>query len=303
MIPDRGALRNTLQAAGLGAASDELAALTRRRLDAHGDADRWRSVLRSLPEAAGDPDRLRNALLELAPWRKGPFELGGIEVDAEWRSDLKWARVADAIGSLHGRRVLDVGCGNGYYAFRMREAGADVVIGLDPTVLYVMQFLAVQYFRADPGIAVLPLRLDELPAAPMAFDTTFSMGVLYHQRSPLEHLRQLRATLAPGGELVLETLYLPGDEAFARTPPGRYARMNNVWLLPTIAELVTWLERSRFDAVRVVDTSVTTSEEQRRTDWMPFESLADGLDPDDPSQTIEGWPAPRRVVVIAARPA
>ena len=38
-------------------------------------------------------NQLRNSLKELMPWRKGPFHLLGIDIDAEWRSDLKWQRL------------------------------------------------------------------------------------------------------------------------------------------------------------------------------------------------------------------
>ena len=244
----------------------------------------------------------RELLLGLSPWRKGPFELDGVTIDSEWRSDLKWQRLEDGIAPLDGRAVLDVGCGNGYYALRMHEKGARCVVGVDPTILYVLQFVAVQLHRRAPGVFVLPLRLDELPAEPHSFDTTFSMGVLYHQRSPIEHLRQLRGTLRRGGQLVLETIYIPGEESHAFTPPGRYARMRNVWLLPTIAELTTWLHRSGFRDVEIIDRSVTTTDEQRSTEWMTFESLAEALDPADPTVTVEGWPAPRRVIVVAHAP-
>ncbi len=276
--------------------------LIRKRLspDAHGDMPRWLEVLERLP--ASGTDASRALLLELSPWRKGPFDLGGIAIDAEWRSDIKWGRLEKAIESLQGRRVLDVGCGNGYYALRMREAGASSVIGMDPTLLYVVQFLAVSKFLSPDNVFVLPLRLDEAPGDAQAFDTTFSMGVLYHQRSPIDHLRQLKSTLRPQGQLVLETIFMPGEESYASTPPGRYARMRNVWLLPTINELTTWLERSGFGDVEIVDKSLTTTEEQRSTRWMQFESLAEALDLDDPTRTVEGWPAPRRVVAIAKVP-
>jgi len=270
---------------------------------AHGDYSTWRIAIEALHATIdGELDRRRELLLSLAPWRKGPFDVGGVYIDSEWRSNLKWDRLKDAIAPLAGRNVLDVGSGNGYYALRMRDVGANFVIGLDPTLLYVMQFLAVQAFVRDPKTFVLPLRSDELPADLRAFDTTFSMGVLYHQRSPLEHLRQLRGTLRPGGELVLETLFLPGEESSAFTPPDRYARMRNVWLLPTIAELTTWLSRSDYHDIRIVDRSYTTTDEQRATAWMNFESLAEALDPGDPGRTVEGWPAPQRVIVLAKVP-
>ncbi len=296
-------LRRRLRSLGLDKWADELPALTEQRFDSatHGDLPKWTAAVESL-RGSGDPVEIKALLLQLSPWRKGPFDVGGVTIDAEWRSHIKWQRIAGAIESLAGRKVLDVGCGNGYYALQMREAGAECVIGVDPTLLYVMQFLAVNSLAGIDDVFVLPIRMQELPLPAKRFDTTFSMGVLYHQRGPIDHLRQLRDTLRPGGQLVLETIFVPGDESYACTPADRYARMKNVWLLPTIAELSTWLQRSGFRGIDIVDTSITTTDEQRSTEWMTFESLAEALDPADPSRTVEGWPAPRRVVVTAKVP-
>ena len=276
--------------------------IIRKRLSegAHGDFSRWRETVERLRATdENQQQEIRDLLLTLSPWRKGPFEIAGITIDSEWRSNLKWDRLKNFIAPLDGRNVLDVGCGNGYYALRMREMGARTVIGVDPMLLFVMQFLAVQQFQPATNVFVLPLRSDELPDDAQSFDTCFSMGVLYHQRSPLAHLQQLKRLLRPAGQLVLETIFLPGDKSFARTPTDRYARMRNVWLLPTIAELTTWLQRSGFTEIDVIDQSITSTDEQRSTEWMTFQSLAEELDPSDPSQTIEGWPAPQRVVVLA----
>lgn len=297
-------LAECLCSIGLDDWPDVLTPLIKERLSStgHGDFDKWHDVVRSLPDAKGDLSKIRELLFKLSPWRKGPFEVSGVKVDAEWRSDLKWARLKDALGPLAGRTVLDVGCGNGYYALQMRKAGARAVIGIDPSLLYVMQFLAVNAFECDPCVFVLPARLHELPLPARKFDTTFSMGVLYHQRAPIDHLRQLRQTLRPEGQLVLETIYLPGDNAFAATPEDRYARMGNVWLLPTIPELTTWMTRCGYAEIEVIDQSVTTVAEQRSTEWMTFDSLREALDPDDSTRTIEGWPAPHRVVITATSP-
>ena len=301
---DFDALTACLDEMGLARWNEELVPVLQQRLtgQTHGDWQRWKTAIDALRDARGDSARVRELLMELHPWRKGPLQLDDIHIDTEWRSDWKWGRLRDAIAPLDGRRVLDVGSGNGYYALEMRKAGADLVIGVDPTLLFAMQFLAVNVFAGDARIFILPCRLEETPPAGHAFDSTFSMGVLYHQRNPIEHLRQLAGTLRTGGQLVLETLFLPGDEPRAETPPDRYARMRNVWSLPTVPQLVEWLEQTGYSDIEIVDTSITTTDEQRSTAWMTFESLREALDPGDPSRTVEGWPAPRRVVVTATAP-
>ena len=299
---DYNAIRICFDELGLGDWGDQLEPVMKERMSesTHGDFGRWQKVLGQLARA--DAGQLAELLLQLAPWRKGPFDIRGVQIDAEWRSDLKWNRVKDRIASLQGRAVLDVGCGNGYYALQMFDSGARTVIGIDPTLLYVMQFLAITIDRPGIPVHVLPLRLQEMPDARRTFDTAFSMGVLYHQRAPIDHLRQLKSTLRPGGQLVLETIFVPGAESYACTPGDRYARMKNVWLLPTLAELTTWMQRCGYRDIGIIDESITTTDEQRTTQWMTFESLAEALDPDDPTRTVEGWPAPRRVVVTATAP-
>lgn len=248
---------------------------------------------------------LRSGLMTLQPWRKGPFSLFGVDIDSEWHSDWKWNRVAPHLSSLVGRTVLDVGCGNGYYGWRMCAAGARCVIGVDPTLVYLMQYQAVQNYLAParPQLinALLPARLEDLPAATAAFDTVFSMGVLYHRRDPRAHLRDLYAHLRPGGELVLETLIVADGSTRVLTPTDRYARMRNVWQIPDAGTLESWLGDAGFSTARSVDSTATTPAEQRKTAWMQFESLDDALDPDDSTRTIEGYPAPVRTIVIAQK--
>ena len=246
--------------------------------------------------------QLRERLLDFIPWRKGPFEIFGIEVDCEWRADMKWARLDGRIAPLQGRKALDVGCGNGYYCFRMLGRRAAQVIGLEPHIPYAMQFWALKSFVPQANCWVLPMSLEDFPGRSGYFDTVFSMGVLYHARSPLDHLVSLRDCLRPGGELVLETLFVEGGEGCSLTPKNRYAQMRNVWFIPSIATLEVWLERCGFVDWRIIDRSITTPAEQRATEWMPFESLVNSLDKKDSNRTIEGYPAPARVLLTARRP-
>ena len=257
--------------------------------------------------AADDLDKPQRAQVEtslrqLHPWRKGPYELFGVHIDSEWRSDWKWNRIVPHIQPLDGRTVLDVGCGNGYHCWRAAGAGAHTVIGIDPAWLYVSQYRAIRRYVATPPVWVLPLSMEQLPARLGAFDTVFSMGVLYHRRSPIDHLRALRDALRPGGQLVLETLVVEGDANTVFLPPGRYASMRNVWFLPAPLALEKWLARAGFKNARVVDHKLTSTREQRRTEWMQFHSLADFLDPRNRARTIEGHPAPMRAIAIAEAP-
>jgi len=288
----------------------------------NGDYPKWRRALDALPALSPskvdlhdavcigstndctETDRatLESALQVMMPWRKGPFSIFGIDIDTEWRSDWKWQRVLPHIQPLAGRRVLDIGCGNGYHGWRMRGAGADFVLGIDPTLVSVMQFQVMQRYLRDPKHHLLPLGVEDLPANPACFDTVFSMGVLYHRRSPLDHLLELKGCLRAGGQLILETLIVEGDHNTIFMPQGRYAKMRNVWFLPAVAAMLLWLQRCGFTEIACVDTNRTTIEEQRRTQWMTFESLADYLDPQNPHQTIEGYPAPLRAIFIATKP-
>ncbi len=257
------------------------------------------TVAGELPRAEGK--RLREALLALHPWRKGPFSLYGIHVDSEWRSDRKWRRVAPHV-DLEGLRVLDVGCGNGYYGWRMLGAGAALVVGIDPSVLCCVQHQAIQSCVGDDRNQVLPLALEALPEALSCrrFDAVFSMGVVYHRRDPLDHLRRLRRCLVAGGIAIIESLVVESAETL--NPGGRYARMRNVWQVPTPEGLVRWTAEAGFADVRLADLNRTTTAEQRSTEWMHFDSLTEALDPSDSTRTIEGHPAPKRCVLIARNP-
>jgi tRNA (mo5U34)-methyltransferase len=279
----------------------------------HGDLPYWLEAIGAMTEGdgysqldraapvlgrpVGEPALLSQHLLKLHPWRKGPLELGGVKIDTEWRSDWKWERLQPHL-DLDGLEILDIGCGNGYFGLRMLAAGAKLVVGIDPTLVFVMQWLAMQ--KLCPGLKnfVLPLGIEDLPENTPGFDRVFSMGVLYHRRDPVEHLEQLKQLTRPGGQIVIETLVLEGRDKVILKPEGRYARMRNVHAIPTLALLRDWLEQAGLVDIQLLDVSKTTTNEQRSTEWMTFESLRECLDAKNPSLTIEGHPAPVRAALL-----
>lgn len=249
--------------------------------------------------APGQAGALLTRLRELCPWRKGPFSLFGIEIDSEWVSSRKWNRLAGRIAPLAGRRVLDIGSSNGYYLLRMADQRPQLALGVEPYLTFYFQFLLLQHYARASNVFTLPVSFEELPVLESYFDTVFCMGILAHRRSPLDTLAAARRTLRRGGQLVLETLVLAGDDELVLCPEQRYAKMNNVYFLPTVRCLRNWLRRSGFTEVRCIDVTATTAAEQRRTPWVQTESLSDFLDPDDTRRTVEGYPAPLRALLLA----
>lgn len=322
--PDRANLIEALDDTALGEIRTEIIQLLDEKYSnpKHGHFNQWKSIVDNLnthdasqadlgsdailignAKDISDQDRekLIQQLKELDLWRKGPFNLFGIHIDTEWRSDWKWSRIAPHI-DLKDKLILDVGCGNGYYALRMQGAGAKLVLGVDPSWHYVFQFHTLQkYIPVKQKSFVLPFTFEELPKASNCFDCVFSMGVLYHRKEPVVHLKQLHSVLEKDGELVLETLVIESDKNDVLVPDERYANMRNVWAVPSVSVLKDWLHEAGFSDLNVVDVTMTTVEEQRQTEWMTRYSLAQALNPENSELTIEGYPAPLRATVIAKK--
>lgn len=288
----------------------------------HGHFPGWLAALHALPEfntenidltseritvTSKSPNtqlqrQINETLLQLKPWRKGPFQIDDLFIDSEWKSNLKWDRIKNHISSLQGRNVLDVGCGNGYYGYRMLGAGAKTVVGVDPGELFCTQFAAINHFVKTTQFAVLPLTGEIVFDNPFLFDTVFSMGVVSHRREPQQHLRGLWSCLKPKGELILETLVIEDPKATTLVPADRYANMRNVWVLPSVPYLINQVAEAGFTNIECIDVCRTTTKEQRSTEWMPSYSLENGLNPDNHALTKEGYPAPTRCVLIAHKP-
>ncbi len=259
--------------------------------------------------AIGDADEVSNAqrkaiekdLRAFMPWRKGPFSIFGIDINAEWRSERKWRRLLPILPDLKGKTVADIGCNNGYYMFRMIPHRPKLVVGLEPTLQHYYCFKALNGMAGLDNLFIDLLGVEHLSLFPDCFDVIFLMGIIYHRPSPLDVLKDVFTALKPGGTLILESQAIPGNDPVALFPQKTYAKVPGTYFVPTGICLTHWMQRAGFTDVNLFCSHPMTSEEQRRTDWMVFESFSDFVDPANPSLTVEGYPAPHRVFLLGRK--
>ena len=240
-----------------------------------------------------------NAAKKLIPWRKGPFNVFGIEIDSEWQSNIKYNLIRPHF-NLKDKVVADIGCNNGYYMFRMLEDKPEKLVGFDPSPLTLHQFEFINHFVKSDIIYEM-LGVEHLEFYTHKFDFIFMLGVLYHRADPIGTLKSLARGLSSKGEILIDTFMIDGEEELCLSPNKRYSKIPNIYFIPTIPALKNWLERAGFENIEILATTVTTSEEQRTTPWSFDQSLEDYLDPNDNSKTVEGYPAPKRVYVKARK--
>lgn len=242
---------------------------------------------------------LKEVLDAFRPWKKGPYEIFGHEIDSEWRSDVKWDRVRPHLGSLEGEVIADIGCHNGYFMYRMAAEGASSVIGFEPVPTNAYNHFLLQEFIAVPQISFELFGVEHIDLFPETFDTIFCMGILYHHTDPIGLIRKMKKALKPKGRIIIDCQGIPGEDSISLTPSGRYAGASGVWYLPTLSALQNWVKRAGFSQQKVIYSEALSTEEQRATSWAEVKSLKDFLNPDDPLKTVEGYPAPYRHYLIA----
>lgn len=255
------------------------------------------------PEDVNDSERekILQVMRGFMPWRKGPFRIFGIDIDAEWRSERKWNRLLPELPSLAGKLVADIGCNNGYYMFRAVHHRPALILGFEPYVQHYYTFRTLNGFAGRDNLAIELFGAEHLHLFPSCFDVIFLLGIIYHRPSPIEALRDIFTALKPGGTLILESQAIPGDEPISLFPENTYAKAPGTWFIPTGACLHNWLTRTGFANIRLFCRHPMSSAEQRRTDWMNFESYEDFIDKENATLTIEKYPAPWRVFFKAEK--
>lgn len=111
--------------------------------------------------------------------------------------------VVGELKRLGARRILDLGCGNGYFTARLHQAGYDVT-GVD----HSSSGIALAR-REYPGIPFARHDLhDELPAEHVGkYDAVVAVEVIEHLLLPRRLMAAATAALRPGGALVITTPY------------------------------------------------------------------------------------------------
>ena len=174
------------------------------------------------------------------------------------------------------------------------------MIGFDPSPIYKTQFDFINHFLKS-DIKYEFLGIEHIEFYKIKFDVIFCLGVLYHRSDPINSLKSLYRGLQNGGELILDTFMIDGEEEVALTPKERYSKIPNIYFIPTVNALKNWLNRAKFRDIEVLEITQTNSDEQRKTEWVYSESLNEFLDPNNPKLTIEGYPAPKRVYIKAKK--
>ena len=247
--------------------------------------------------AISEARQIEDAARMMMPWRKGPFQINDLLIDSEWQSQIKY-NLLEPHFDLKEKIVGDIGCNNGYYLFRMLTHAPKKLIGFDPSALYYSQFSFINRFIKS-NIVYEMLGVEHVEFYEHKFDTLFCLGVLYHRSDPVGMLKSLFKGLNKGGELILDTFMIDGEEEVCLTPKERYSKIPNIYFVPTVNALKNWCYRAGFDTVEVLAVKKTDLNEQRKTDWIKTQSLEDFLDPNDPDKTVEGYPAPKRVYIKA----
>jgi SAM-dependent methyltransferase len=147
-----------------------------------------------------------------------------------------------------GRRLLDVGCGRGWYVRIMRDCGWDAVgVEANPE--------SARRGSAEYGVTIHEGTLEDQRFPDGSFDAVCMRHVFEHVGDPAATLREIRRILVPGGWLGLA---MPNGHSFANRWFGKHWRgLTPPWHLhlfnPRALRLV--LEHSGFKVLRVRSTA------------------------------------------------
>jgi len=197
----------------------------------------------------------------------------------------EWPALQALLPDLHGRNVLDLGCGYGWFCRWAREAGAAEVLGIDVSEKMLARArtdtadAAIIYRRADMESLALPAE---------AFDLVYSSLALHYVENPGGLLAQVYRSLVPAGRLVFSTEHpifsAPVEHKWTRDAAGQKIwPLNNYldegprttdWLVPgvirhhrTIATTINLLLRAGFAIAHLDEWGPTEAQIAAHPSW------------------------------------
>jgi tRNA (mo5U34)-methyltransferase len=171
-------------------------------------------------------------------WTNPSGRFPGIEYPLE-----RWRLIEPFLPEVRGKSCLDVGCSSGFFSVKLKEMGADYVLGVD----FEQQPQAIEQAQFAARTLGLDVEFRNMSAYDLAvlqrkFDVVLFMGVFYHLRHPLVALEAIH-TLCEG-TMIFQTITTPHQGSFPELDP---MITNNIDLHSS-----TMLE-NRFPALRFVE--------------------------------------------------
>jgi SAM-dependent methyltransferase len=173
-------------------------------------------------------------------------------------------RLMDKVDFL-GKRVLDVGCRDGFFCFYAERRGAAELLGIDTCLSLGALELIIPHFQSK--VRMIEMSLYDLSVAGHGmFDIVLFCGVLYHLRYPFSALGALADLVPDSGRMIIETGILVDDDrrALLFCPLGEES--------PYDASSVTFYNRKGMTdtlktfGFRVDATDYLKQEDRERTD-------------------------------------
>lgn len=253
---------------------------------AYGETEqRFRSLVPEDPETRAFVDEF---LPQLGMFLHGPFPLpGGRVTRSAWDCRTK-SGAYDACGitaeTIRGKRVLDIGCNAGYDTFYLNALGALENVGVEPHgFCQHAQFLNAVYGREN--ISFLNIGWEKLDVAYLGdFDHVNCLGLIYHEKEPMQLLERIASIMKPGARLLLETHVLSERSSQAAFIENAFWGDATYWWIFGDECMMGMLRTAGFSSVT-----------------MALKADCDSRNPDNPRITVEGHPAGARAWFVATK--